>query len=449
MSRFRISRRTALKGIGAAITLPLFEQMTWGDEPKKGKAGRSPVRMAYIYVPNGIVMDHFWPANPKELPKSLTSLKDLIADIIVLRGLDNNIANAEKDGKGGGGHAKPTAAWLTSAIPYRAGAINKVGISVDQLAASRIGHLTPLQSLELGTQGGGQGSDCDTGFNCSYTANISWRSASSPQAKETKPKQVFERLFTDARQGRNAQQQAQDAMLKTSVLDLVMEDAAGLKNQLGASDQRKLDEYLDSVRDIEGRIQRAGERGEVELPPEAAALKAQLPDDRPEDFELHLRLMMDLMVLAFQTDSTRVCTFMTQNDTSGRAYPNLGVSGGHHDLSHHGKDAGKLESLQKINQYHIEQYAYLLTKLKAVSEGKGTLLDNCMVAYGTPISDGDRHNPNDLPMLLAGRGGGSIRSGRPLRADGEKLANLHLALLQRMGVPEKSFGDSTKPLDLG
>ncbi len=447
MSRFAISRRTALKGIGAAVALPWLEQMGWSEEPKKGKGGRSPIRMAHIYVPNGIVMEHFWAANPKELPKSLTPLKDLISEIIVMRGLDNNVANAEKDGKGGGGHAKPTAAWLTSTIPYRAGAINKVGISVDQLAAQRIGHLTPLQSLELGTEGGGQGSDCDTGFNCSYTANISWRSASSPQTKETKPKQVFQRLFSDNRQGKNAQQQAQEAMLKTSVLDLVMADAAGLKGELGASDQRKLDEYLDSVRDIEVRIQRAGDRGEITLPPDAAALLQQLPEDRPEDFEQHLRLMMDLMVLAFQTDTTRVCTFMTQNDTSGRSYPKLGVSGGHHDLSHHGKDPAKIAAIRAINRHHIELFAHLLDRLAAVPEGDGTLLDHCLLLYGSGIGDGDRHNHDDLPILLAGRGG-RVRSGRHLRHDG-RVCDLLLGMLVRAGVATDRFGDSEgRPLDL-
>jgi hypothetical protein len=258
---------------------------------------------------------------------------------------------------------------------------------------------------------------------------------------------VFTRLFSDAKQGRTAQQAAQDAMLRKSVLDLVLEDANGLRGDLGVGDQRKLDEYLDSLREVETRVQRASERGVgVELPPEAKELK--LGDRAPEDFIEHLRLMMDLQVLAFQTDTTRVATLMYTNDTSGRSYPQIGVTGAHHDLSHHGKDPAKLEGLAKINAYHVEQLAYMIGKMKAIPEGKGTLLDNCMVMYGTPISDGDRHNPSDMPILLVGKGGGTIKAGRPLRAEGRPLADLYLAMLARVGAQVDRFGDSTKMLDL-
>jgi hypothetical protein len=443
--RWKISRRTALKGIGAAISLPLLEAMGWAETPKKG-APRAPVRMGFVYVPNGVVVDQ-WIPTAADLSPILQTMGKITQNVLVITGLSNKIAFADPTKGEGGGHARPTAAFLTCTIPYRTGAVNKVGISVDQFAAQRIGHLTNLPSLELGTAAGQIGSDCDTGFNCSYTSNISWRGPNTPMAKEIKPKAAFARLFTDAKQGMTAQQIAQDAMLRKSVLDLVMEDAAALRGNVGVEDQRKLDEYLDSVRELETRIQRASERKEDPNIPPADAPQMKLPDGIPKDYVEHLRLMMDIMVAAFQTDKTRIATFMYSNDTSGRSYPELGVTGGHHDISHHGNNPEKLADLKKINIHHLAQFVYMLEKMKSIPEGKGTLLDNSMIMYGSPISDGDAHNSHNLPILLAGQGGGSIRTGRNLRCEGHTLSNLYLSMLARMGVHVNSFGDSTKMID--
>ena len=431
----RISRRTVLKGLGAAVALPWLEAMA----PLRALAGtttKAPTRMAFLYVPNGIVMADWTPKADgplAELPAILAPLEPVKDKLMVLTGLTAD--KARPNGDGPGDHARALAAYLTGCQPRKTdGADIRVGISVDQLAASRVGDQTRLPSLEIGCEGGRNAGSCDSGYSCAYSNTISWRSATTPVPKEINPKLVFERLFSTTPP---AERLARDRKRK-SILDFVRDDAAGLRGKVAANDQRKLDEYFSSVRDIELRIERAVRMPEVKVP------DGPRPASIPASYEEHLKLMADLLVLAFQTDTTRVATYVLANEGSNRAYPFLEVPEGHHDLSHHGNDPKKLAKIRAINTFHLKQFAYLLTKLRSVREGDGTLLDHCMIAYGSGNSDGNRHNHDDLPILLAGGAGGTLKTGRHVRFARETpLNNLWLSMLDRMNVKVASLGDST------
>jgi hypothetical protein len=345
---------------------------------------------------------------------------------------------ARPNGDGPGDHARALAAFLTGCQPRKTdGTEIRAGISVDQVAAARIGDQTRLASLEIGCEQGAMAGNCDTGYSCVYSSTVAWRSATQPLPKEVNPKLVFERLFgagLDAERARRDQQ-------RKSILDFVREDSGDLQNKLGAGDRRKLDEYFAAVRDIEQRIERAAKMPEVKAP------DAAHPAGVPAKYEEHLRVLCDLLVLAFQADVTRVCTFVLANEGSNRPYPFIGVPDGHHNLSHHGGDVKKKAKIRDINHFHVAQLAYLLTKLKSVPEGDGTLLDHCMVVYGSGVSDGDRHNHDDLPVLLAGGGCGTIKPGRHVRYGGDTpLNNLWLSLLDRIQINLPSLGDSTGKL---
>jgi hypothetical protein len=442
MNELHISRRTILRGLGATIALPLLEAMI----PRSllGGTGVSPVptlaprRMAFLYVPNGIDMANWTPSAEgalTELPATLKPLAPFQKDLLVLSGL--TLDKARPNGDGPGDHARAMAAFLTGSQPRKThGADIRVGISVDQLAAQKIGKTTRFASLEIGCEGGKNSGNCDSGYSCAYSANLAWRNESSPVAKEINPRLVFERLFSVPGKGDDKAQRLQS--YKHSILDFVGEDARNLQNRLGGGDKRKLDEYLTGVREIEQRLIRAEQMADVALP---AGTKR--PSGVPKDYREHLRLMADMLVLAFQADITRVGTFVFANDGSNRSYRDYGVPEGHHDTSHHGGSKIKKAKVQKINQFHIEQLAYLLGKLKSIQEGDGTLLDNCMLVYGSGISDGNRHNHDDLPILVAGKGGGTLKTGRHLRYPrNTPLMNLYLCLLDRVGVHVDSFGDS-------
>jgi hypothetical protein len=335
-------------------------------------------------------------------------------------------------------------AFLTGRHPKKTyGADIKIGISADQFAAQKIGRLTRFPSLELGCEGGLNSGNCDSGYSCAYSANLSWKTESMPQAKEVNPRLVFERLFASEVKGEAAAARAKRERYKLSVLDFVMEDANRLKFRLSGHDQRKLDEYLSSVRELEVRVAKGVPVTGV------AAGKMARPAGVPTSYGEHIRLMCDLLVLAFQGDLTRIATVVLANDGSNRSYRDIGVPEGHHDLSHHGGDKKKQDKLRQINRFHISQFAAMLEKMKAVREGDGTLLDQVMIVYGSGISDGNAHNHNDLPVLLAGKAGNTIQSGRHLRLRRETpVCNLYVSMLERMGVPTKSFGDSTGSLAL-
>jgi len=437
-----ISRRTALKGMGVAIGLPFLESMMPSPALAAPSQARSlPRRMAFVYVPNGVNMDNFTPTVPGTdytFPRSLEPLAPFKNELLVLSGLTCD--KARPNGDGPGDHARAMAAFLTGRQARKtSGADIRAGVSVDQLAAQRVGTATRFPSLELGIEGGRQAGNCDSGYSCAYSSNLSWRSEGTPNPKEINPRLVFDRLFAGTVRGQNDPARAMREQFNQSILDFVREDANRLRSRLGAADLRRLDEYLTSIREIERRIHQV-----VPVLDSARTGGVQRPTGIPGDLRQHIRLMTDLLVLAFQTDMTRVATFVYANEGSNRNYRIINVSEGHHDLSHHGNDRAKLDKIGQINRFHIEQFAYLLDRLKNIREGEGTLLDNCMIMYGSGNGDGNRHNHDELPILLAGKAGGSLRSGRHVRyARNTPLCNLFLEMLDRMGVRQERFGDST------
>lgn len=439
-----ISRRTVLKGLGTAIALPLLESML----PLRALAGtgaatKFPRRMAFFYIPNGVNMQSWTPAavgSSFELTPILQPLAPFQNDILVLSGLALDKARA--NGDGAGDHARAMASFLTGRQARKtSGADIRIGISVDQVAANEIGKRTRFPSLELGCEGGRQAGNCDSGYSCAYSSNLSWRGEATPNAKEVDPKLVFDRLFEGENRNESAEARAKRESYRKSILDLVSEDAKDLEKQLGGGDRRKLDEYFSAIRELEQRIAHAREFAQQ------ATAELTRPTGIPKDRGDHARLLADLLALSFQGDLTRVATFVLANDGSNYAYRNIGVADGHHDLSHHQGNREKLAKIEKINRFHMEQFAYLLCKLKSIREGEGTLLDNCMLVYGSGIGDGNRHNHDNLPILLAGKGGGTITTGRHVRYPRETpLTNLYVSLLERVGAPVKSFGDSKGPL---
>ena len=437
----RISRRTVLRGLGTAVALPWLDAMAPAADLASavGKASSPPLRMAFLYVPNGAHMQAWTPEKEGagfDLPYILEPLTPYRNDLNVLSGLAQDGAFAHGDG--GGDHARSLACFLTGVHPLKSDSNIRAGVSVDQVAAQKIGMSTRFPSLELGIDRGAQSGACDTGYSCAYSSNISWRTPTTPMAKEVNPRLVFDRLFASQNRDETASQRARRELYRRSILDFVAEDARELMGRLGANDKRKVDEYLTAVRALELRLANA-DKGT----PSAAPAGFQKPSGIPQDYQEHVNLMCDLMVLAFQGDVTRVSTFMFANEGSNRSYAFMKVPEGHHDLSHHGNDAAKHEKIKKINRFHMEQFARMLGKMKAVKEGAGTLLDNAMIVYGSGIGDGNRHNHNDLPIILAGGGGGSIKTGRHLKyAKDTPLNNLYLSLLDRVGSPLESLGDS-------
>jgi len=442
--KWHIHRRTFLRGVGAAVALPMLDAMV----PSLGSvvsastatAAGHPKRMAFVYVPNGVTMPHWTPKDTGagfEFPRILEALNPHKNDINVLSGFAQR--NGLALGDGPGDHARASAAFLTGVHPRKtSGADIRAGVSVDQLAAQEIGGQTVLPSLELSCDSGPRLGACDSGYACAYQYNVSWRSETMPVMPEVDPKHVFERLFGDTTGGRDsAQARTRRAMFQKSILDFVNDDARRLQSRLGTGDRRKVDEYLTAVREIEKRVELA-EKTAPRLPSGVRA------PEMFESFEEHVRLMFDMLALAFQTDSTRISTFIVGHEGSNRPYPFLGVNAGHHDLSHHRNDPATIEQITQINTFHARQFAYFLDKLKSIKEGDGTLLDNCMIVYGSGLGDGNAHNHDNLPILLAGRGGGTITTGRHLTTDkGTPLNNLFLSMLDRVGAPADRFGDST------
>jgi hypothetical protein len=441
MSSVRLSRRAVLRGLGAAVALPWLEAMgpaaSWAAGP--ATKGPAPNRLAFLYVPNGMNMADWTPRaeGPAfDLPAILEPLAPVKDELLVLSGLTADKARGHGDGPGD--HARALAAFLTGCQPRKTdGTDLRAGVSADQVAAARVGDRTRLPSLELGCEPGAAGGNCDSGYSCVYSSTMAWRSAAQPLPKEVNPRVVFDRLFAAAPDADRARQGAR----RGSLLDFVREDARDLAGRLGAGDRRKLDEYLGSVREVEARIQRA-ER----LPPPKAP-EGPAPAGVPASYEEHIRVLYDLVALSFQADVTRVATCVLANEASNRPYPFVGIKEGHHDLSHHGNDPAKKAKIREINRFHTRQLAHLLTRLKGIPEGDGTLLDHCMIAYGSGNADGNAHSHHDLPVLLAGRGCGTLRTGRHMRYPKETpLSNLWVGLLDRMQVRVASLGDSTGAL---
>jgi len=437
----KLSRRTLLRGVGVSLSLPWLEAMgpsgAWGNA-REGAAS-APNRMAFLYVPNGKNMTQWTPSKEGvdyELPATLQPLASVKDKLLVLSGLTAD--KARPHGDDGGDHARALSAFLTGTQARKTdGTDIRAGVSVDQLAAARVGDLTRLQSLEVGCEQGAMAGNCDSGYSCVYSSTMSWRSATQPLPKEVNPKLVFERLFGSTPDAQRAERDAR----RKSILDFVREDSQDLSGKLGKSDVRKLDEYLSSIRDIEARINSAEKMPPIVVPTIAA------PTSIPAAYDEHIRLMCDLIVLGFQADVTRIATFVLANEGSNKPYPFIDVPEGHHDLSHHGNDQAKLSKIAQINTFHTKQLAYLLEKLDSVSEGDGTLLDHSMIAYGSGNSDGNAHNHDDLPILLAGGGCGTIKTGRHIRYNKDTpLNNLWLSMLNRMQIDIAQLGDSTGSL---
>ena len=446
MSSAGLSRRTVLRGLGVSLALPWMECMTPASRllAATTQTAAPPVRMGFIFVPNGVHLPDWTPAATGygyRAPFILEPLKRVQEDVMVISGLTHDKGRA--NGDGAGDHARSASVFLTGAQPRKTSGSNiRSGVSADQVAAKAIGHATRFPSLEIGCESGRSAGNCDSGYSCAYSSNIAWSSETTPVGKEINPRLVFERLFAGgSKRTADATRRRREA-LRQSILDYVSGEVQRIQPRIGQADRRKLDEYLSGVREIERRIELA-ESGM----PEASTVDYPVPKGTPDDYSEHIRLMADLMVLAFQTDSTRIATFMMANAGSNRSYRHIDVPEGHHNLSHHGGDPRKHAKIREINRFHVSQFAYLLEKMKSVREGEGTLLDNTMICYGSGLSDGNRHNNENLPVLLAGRGGGTVDTGRHLRVPTETpMCNLFMSMLERVGVTPEYVGDSTGTL---
>ncbi|MCC6229799.1 MAG: DUF1552 domain-containing protein [Phycisphaerales bacterium] len=459
--RNELSRRTMLRGLGVSMALPMLECMAGGSRgathaaralagaagvwARTSAIGAAPVRLAYVFMPNGVNYESWTPvagATPTEftLSPTLEALAPVRGNINVLTGL--TLQRARANGDGPGDHARSSASFLTG-MQARKTAGNDIrnGVSIDQVAAQSIGSETRLPSLELGCEMAPSSGNCDSGYSCAYSSNISWRDESTPMAKIVDPAAAFERLFGDATQAAAARERL---ARRKSILDFVIEDSRSLSNRIGAGDRRKLDQFQSAVREIERRIERARNEGEPRALP-AVHAPAGIPDRLSEHFDL----MYDMLLLAFQTDTTRVATLMLAVDGSNRTFPELGINEGHHQLSHHQNNREMIEKIRRIDRFHVEGFARFIKKLSEMREGEGSLLDNCLVMLGGGISDGNKHNHEDLPIVLAGRAGGTIETGRLITSPRETpLCNLYLSMLDKAGCPRDHFADSTGALVL-
>jgi hypothetical protein len=427
-----------LRGLGASLALPLLDSMVPALSALQRTAAAPVKRLGVFYVPNGMSMPYWWPKAEgpiDKLPATLQSLQALKDRVLLCGGLADEAANLVK---GGGDHARSAGTFLTC-VPFKitSGADVLASVSMDQVAAAEFSKETQIASLELGIESNAMLGACDGGASCAYTNTIAWRTPTTPLPIENDPRAVFERLFGTTG---STDPKARLARMKRdkSILDFVGSEVASLERVIGPQDKAKIDEYLEAVRDIERRIQMAEEQNTRELP------VVEQPVGVPGDYAEHARLMMDLLALAYQTDLTRVSTFMLAREVSARAYPEIGVSDSHHPLSHHQDEPAKLERLHRINEYHFRQFAYLVDKLAGMPEGDGTMLDHTIFLYGTGISDSNTHFHDDLPIALVGGKATGITGGRYVRhPKGTPLANLHLTVLDKLGVPVEKLGDST------
>ncbi len=444
MQPLQISRRTVLRGLGATLALPWLECMM----PRTALAATAadsaaaPVRTAVLFMPNGVKQDCWTPKGTGkdfELSQTLAPLADFKNDLVVLTNLWN------KGSAPGDGHYVKTAGLLTGTTINKTVGVNLNcnGISMDQVIARERGHLTPLPSLELGTEPVAVGIDGNVGYTRVYGAHISWRGPTSPMAKEIHPRLVYQRLMRAS--DRNSKGVAGDRRL----LDLVLDDAKRLQRSLGAADQQRMNEYLESIHSVETRLDNLERTDREPWQPRSSLDVMEEPADKmPEKHAEHARLMIDLMIMAFQTDITRVSTFMFGNSVSNINFSFLpGVSEAHHSLSHHQNEEDKLRQYELIARWHVEQMAYMLKRMSEIQEGERTLLDNSMVMFGSDLRDGNSHNPHNLPIVLAGKAGGRLRTGQHLEyAVDTPLCNLYLSMLQALDLKVDHFADSTGPL---
>jgi hypothetical protein len=435
-----LSRRTLLRGFGATLALPLLDAMVPALTALAETSARGIRRMAVVYTPNGMMMPNWTPRGEGasfELSPILEPLAPFRNQSIVISGLADKYGWPQGD-EGTGDHARAAATFLTGVhVRKTEGADIQGGVSMDQIAAKALGNDTQLASLELAIESVEFLGACDSGYSCAYANTIAWRSPTTPLPMENDPRAVFDRLF-GATDSTDAASRRARAIKERSILDSVTDRVRELQRSLGVRDTAKMAEYLDAVRDVERRIQKAEAQSARELP------TVDRPAGVPPTFEEHARLMFDLLLLAFQTDMTRVSTFMLGREVSGRAYPEIGVPDSHHPVSHHQNDPEKLAKLAKINVFHLQQFVYFLEKMRRTPDGDGSLLDHSMLLYGSGISDSNIHMHDNLPLVLVGGGAGQIKGGRHVRyAKDTPVTNLFLNMLDKLGVRAEQFGDST------
>jgi hypothetical protein len=440
-----LNRRHFLRGVGACLALPAFEAFSpviaaiKEAAPLATTGSGAPLRMAYVYFPNGAHQEHWWPTEGDSLVlnRTMQPLESVRHQLQVLGGMDH--VNATPGPDGAGDHARASGTFLTGVrVKKTAGADIHAGISIDQLAARRVGHLTRFPSLELTCDAIRKSGSCDSGYSCAYQYNLSWSSPSTPVAPEANPRLVFERLFGAGSPGERGRHLKQRQQQQRSILDFVLDDARAIQKNLTARDHEKLDEYLTSVRDLEKRIEQA-ERFEAPDP----AIKT--PDGIPASFQEHIRMMFDMLLLAFQTDSTRIATFLMANEGSNRAFPEIGIPEGHHYLSHHRQQEDMMEKVAEIDLWYMQQFAYFLERMEQTKDVDGrSLLHNSMIVYGCGNADGNRHTHTNLPVILAGAGGGTLNPGRFNKLPSMPMSNLLLSMADRLGIEGvERLGDST------
>jgi len=436
-----LPRRTFLRGLGVTLGLPILDAMT----PALASAApkKPPVRLLFMYLPNGIDMPNWNPAYTgplAELPRILKPLEPFRDDVLMLSNLTQNYARPLLDS--GGDHGRCSANYLTGAHVRKSTTDIHIDgpMSMDQAIARKIGGETRFPSLEIGMEDARQTGTCDAGYSCAYTNNLSWKSEIQPMPPILDPRMLFERLF-GATAGLSPREIQRRQAIRSSVLDYVIESTKKLETELGPADRRKLDEYLTAIRSIEERLRRAATD---ETPVDPGIAK---PIGAPADFAEHYKLLTDILTVALQADLTRVVTFMITRESTSRPYREIGISDGHHPLTHHGGNLELLAKVTRINEYHARNFAAWIERLSTIKENDGRLLDNLMIIYGAGLNDGNRHLHEDLPTLIVGRGGGTLKPGRRIMYRRETpFCNLHLSLMERMGVEAESFGDSSGPL---
>jgi hypothetical protein len=435
-----LARRTFLRGMGTAVALPFLDAMTPAFAAKT--ASKAPIRMAFVYVPNGMDMKSWTPdyeGKLTDLPRTLKPLEPFKRDITVLGNLTHNNGRALLDGAGD--HGRCCGSYLTGVQPRKSAVDIKCGVSCDQIVANKIGKDTRFPSLEVGLEDARQAGDCDSGYSCAYTNNLAWRSETQPLPPILDPRMLFERLFGNG-VALPPEARARQAKYRRSILDFVTDDTKKLQSNLGPTDRRKLDEYLSSIREIERQLTKA-ETDNAQIDPHM-----EKPYGVPADFAEHFKLMTDMITVAFQADLTRVLTFLVTREGTSRPYREIGIPDGHHPLTHHRNDPALMEKVAQINEYQMRQFAGWIEKLNSIKEGDRSLLDNSMIVYGAGLADGNRHSHEDLPTLIAGSGGGYLKTGRRIVYRRETpMSNLFLNMMDRMGVPAEHFGDSTGRLD--
>jgi len=447
---FAFNRRNFLRGLGACVALPAFESLgalkalAAPVSSLATTAAGAPLRTAFIYFPNGAIPAAWWPTNEGkdfDFSRTLKPFEPMRQHLQVLGGLDQRCAYGGQDG--GGDHARGNGVFLTGVRLKKSATDIRAGISIDQAIAREVGHLTRFPSLELSSDATRSSGACDSGYACAYQFNLSWSSATTPVAAESNPRMVFERLFGTGAPGERSENMKRRQQEQRSVLDFVLEDVRGMNRRLNGRDKDKLDQYLTGIREIETSIQKSERFGAVKDP------GVETPDGIPQNRAQHAQVMLDMLALAFQTDSTRVATLMLGHDGDNRSLPEIGISEGHHDLSHHFQNDEKIQKLTEIDLWYAQQFAKFLQKLEATKDVDGrSLLHNSMILYGSGNADGNRHTHANLPLILAGAGGGAVTPGRYVQHGSKPMTNLFLSMADRMGVKSLDrHGDSTGRLE--